>query len=130
MGRQEAKGMSRTLGNESRRIQRERRTIRAMIAVYCRGHRHGAGPVCPECQGLLDYALARLDRCPFGPEKTTCANCPIHCYKPDMRQRVRDVMRYAGPRMMLRHPVLALLHSLDGLMRKPKLLPRKGKPGA
>jgi len=121
--------MSRTMASQSRRTQREKRTIRAMIAIYCRGHGHGGGPVCPECQELMDYALARLDRCPFGPEKTPCATCPVHCYKPAMRQRVREVMRYAGPRMMVRHPVLAVLHTLDGLMRKPKSLPKKGKPG-
>ena len=123
--------MSRTKASESRRIQRERRTVRAMIEIYCRGQGHRPGPVCPvcpECQELMDYALARLDRCPFGPEKTPCATCPIHCYKPAMRQRVREVMRYAGPRMLVRHPVLAVLHTLDGLVRKPKPLPKKGRP--
>ena len=119
-----------TMASQSRRIQREKRTIRAMIAIYCRGHGHRPGPVCPQCQELMDYALARLDRCPFGPEKTTCATCPIHCYKPAMRQRVREVMCYAGPRMMVRHPLLAVLHTLDGLVRKPKPLPKKGRPGA
>lgn len=36
--------------------------------------------------------------------------CPVHCYKRDMRERMRQVMRYAGPRMLWVHPVAALRH--------------------
>lgn len=97
-----------------RRLDREKRTIRVMIGMYCRAHHTPASPLCPECAELLDYAVARTDRCRFGADKPTCANCPVHCYKPAMRERVRTVMRYAGPRMLLRHPVLALLHLWDG----------------
>ena len=98
-----------------RRIRRERRTISVMIQMYCRGH-HGRyeDRLCADCRDLLDYALHRIDKCPFCPDKPTCANCPIHCYKPDRREEVGRVMRYAGPRMLRRHPVLALLHVLDG----------------
>jgi hypothetical protein len=99
------------MGNSSR-IEREKRTIRAMIAIYCRTH-HAADGLCAECEELLGYAVCRLDRCPFGANKTTCARCPIHCYKPAMRERIRTVMRYAGPRMLYKHPVLALWHLLD-----------------
>ena len=99
------------------RLQRERRTIQAMIGLYCRNrHRQGAA-LCPECRELLDYAMMRLDRCRFQDAKPTCARCPVHCYKPAMRERVRDVMRFAGPRMLLRHPILAVWHLLDGLRR-------------
>ena len=97
------------------RLAREKRTLGAMVAIYCRGH-HAAGPaggLCTQCEELLEYALARLDRCPFGEEKTTCAPCRIHCYKPAMRDRVKGVMRYAGPRMLVRHPLLALWHQWD-----------------
>ncbi len=88
--------------------------------IYCGGHhgKKGKGP-CPHCSALLEYAHARLDRCPFQENKTTCANCPIHCYKPDMREKVKNVMRYAGPRMSWRHPVLAIFHLLDGF-KKPQ----------
>ena len=51
--------------------------------------------------------------------KPTCAKCPIHCYKPAMREQIRDVMRYAGPRMLKRHPVLAIRHLLNGLKARP-----------
>ena len=69
--------------------------------------------LCAECQELLQYALERLDNCPFQEHKTTCENCPVHCYRPEMRERIRAVMRYAGPRMLFRHPLLALLHLWD-----------------
>jgi hypothetical protein len=100
---------------EPRRIAREKETIRAMIGLYCRGHHAPASGPCAECHELLDYAFGRLDRCRFGAAKGPCARCPVHCYKPAMRERVRQVMRYAGPRMLCRHPILALLHQLDGL---------------
>jgi hypothetical protein len=95
------------------RIAREIRTVRAMIRIFCRGRHRAAEIPCVACNELLNYATCRLDRCPFGAEKTTCVDCPIHCYKPAMRERIREVMRYAGPRMLLRHPVLAIRHMLD-----------------
>lgn len=84
-----------------------------MIILYCRNN-HKKDQLCIECRELRDYALNRLDRCPFQEGKTTCAKCPVHCYKPDMRERVRAVMRYSGPRMLWRHPVLAVFHLIDG----------------
>ena len=97
----------------SARITREQRTIRAMVDMYCRAHHGTSGRICHQCRGLLDYAAGRLDRCPFGADKPTCADCTVHCYKPAMRDRARAVMRYAGPRMLFKHPILALLHVLD-----------------
>lgn len=95
------------------RLARERHTIELMIGIFCRGHHGSTGTLCPECQELLDYAMQRLDRCPYQENKPTCARCPIHCYKPAMRDRIRRVMRYAGPRMMLYHPLLAIRHFWD-----------------
>ncbi len=107
------------MANQSARIGREKRTIRAMLRIYCRAH-HGPGEeLCGECGELLDYALERLDRCPFGEGKPACVDCEIHCYKPAMRDRVREVMRFAGPRMIFRHPILAVLHLLDGRHKQP-----------
>ena len=98
-------------------LAREKRTIEAMVAIYCRGHHRQASGLCAECQTLSDYALQRLSCCPFQANKPICANCTIHCYRKDMRAQVREVMRYAGPRMLWRHPLLALGHLLD--KRKP-----------
>ena len=101
------------------RMAREHRTVEAMIRVACRGqHGTGAG-LCDDCGELLAYARERLDRCPFQDGKTTCAKCPVHCYRPAMRERIRAVMRYAGPRMLWYHPVLALRHLVDGLRAEP-----------
>ena len=95
------------------RLRRELRTIEAMIAIRCAAlHGGRRSRLCAECAELDAYARLRLDRCPFGPEKPTCANCQVHCYRPEMRERVREVMRFAGPRMLARHPWLALMHLL------------------
>ncbi len=106
-------------------LQREHKTIAIMIQMFC-GARHGTeGPVlCPACEELLTYAKERLRRCPFGENKGACSKCKIHCYKPDMRKRVTEVMRYCGPRMLRKHPLLAITHLLKatGLRRaKPKI---------
>lgn len=86
-----------------------------MIRVYCRG-RHGTpAGLCSNCGELAAYADQQLESCPFQDEKATCDKCPVHCYSPGMREKIRDVMRYAGPRMLRRHPVLAILHMIDGL---------------
>ncbi|MHC4475981.1 MAG: nitrous oxide-stimulated promoter family protein [Planctomycetota bacterium] len=106
-----------------KRLVREKKTIAVMIQIYCDGHHGGEkGKLCADCAGLLDYARQRLDKCPFGPDKGPCSKCHIHCYKPEMRQRVREVMRYAGPRMLKKHPILALDHLV-----KEKLPSKKKK---
>ncbi|MHC4415575.1 MAG: nitrous oxide-stimulated promoter family protein [Planctomycetota bacterium] len=116
------------MSDGSRRIQREKRTVSIMIEMYCRARHDGhLGGLCHGCARLHDYAMERIEKCPFCLAKPTCANCPIHCYKPDMRERVRKVMRYSGPRMLKRHPVLALLHKLGGL-RKVEAPRRKTSP--
>lgn len=101
------------------RIDRERRTVAAMVRIYCRGRHGTAVGLCPECAKLLGYAHARLEGCRFQEGKPTCGGCAIHCYRPDMRERIREVMRYAGPRMLLRHPVMAVRHLIDGRRRPP-----------
>ena len=102
------------MSSDPPRIAREKRTLRAMIRIYCRAHHGTAAELCADCRELLDYASGRLDRCFYGAEKPTCADCPVHCYRPAMRAKAQAVMRYAGPRMLTRHPLLALLHWLDG----------------
>ncbi len=82
-------------------LQRERQTIAAMVRLYCRNHHARKNELCDSCITLLDYALRRLDNCPFHANKPTCNHCTVHCYSPRMRERVTAIMRYAGPRMML-----------------------------
>ncbi len=104
------------------RLIREEKTIRVMIDIYCHD-RHGTkSSLCPDCEVLMSYARLRLSKCPFQEVKTTCANCPVHCYKPEMRAKIKDIMMYAGPRMTMKHPYLALMHFVDGFRK-----PQKGK---
>jgi hypothetical protein len=103
------------------RLAREADTIDAMMRIWCRDRHAGAvrddGGLCPECRTLMEYARKRLALCTYGPDKPTCVNCPIHCYGKKQREEVRQVMRHAGPRMLWRHPVLAIAHLIDG--RRP-----------
>ena len=86
-------------------------------------------PLCPSCATLLAYALERVRRCPFEQNKPTCARCTVHCYRSDMREQMRSVMRYSGPRMTLRHPYLAFAHLLDRRRTPVERHPRS-QPGA
>lgn len=100
--------------------KKEQRVVGEMIALYCRKNHEAyrKGRLCLDCQKLLDYASARSERCPFMEEKTFCANCKVHCYKPDMREQIRTVMRFSGPRMLLYHPVLAVWHLICSIREK------------
>ena len=91
------------------RIEREKRVVSLMIELYCR-KKLGYDHIPEEYRQLMEYALRRLDGCKFGEHKSACKKCPVHCYKPDMRQRIREVMRWAGPRMLLYSPVEAIRH--------------------
>lgn len=111
--------------NSGPRIRREKLTVSFMIARYCSGHHERASrehrcnngsrniSLCRECYTLHLYAMRRLSLCQFGEGKSTCVECPVHCYKPAMRTQIKDVMKYSGPRMLLSHPVLTVWHLLD-----------------
>jgi len=101
------------------RLAREWKTMAAMIAIYCRGQHGCKDALCEECRQFTDYARTRLERCRFGEEKPTCANCPVHCYQRHHRDMAKTIMRYSGPRMLWRHPVLSLIHWLDGFRSAP-----------
>jgi hypothetical protein len=105
------------------RRAREFETIAAMLRMYCRAHHQHSmdAALCPACMELHDYAQRRLRGCPFGEAKPTCGNCTVHCYKATMRERVREVMRWAGPRMLWRHPVLVIQHLVDGHRPAPAI---------
>jgi hypothetical protein len=94
------------------RLEREEKTIEKMILLYCKNHHQGNKELCQDCNQLKDYAIQRIQRCPFGIQKTTCQKCTVHCYNQSNQQAIRAVMRYAGPRMLLRHPYLSLRHLL------------------
>lgn len=98
--------------------EREKAMVSEMIALYCRKQHGRKRGLCPECAALDTYARQRSDKCPFMETKTFCSNCIVHCYKPEMRERIRAVMRFSGPRMIFHHPVTAVRHVLE--MKKEK----------
>lgn len=99
---------------------REIKTVSLMISLYCR-KKHNIKGLCPECQRLKNYAVQRSEKCPFMETKTFCSNCKVHCYKPDMREKIRDVMRFSGPRMIFYHPVMAIRHVIECKKEKRRL---------
>ena len=107
--------------SSQRRMARERKTFMTMLTMYCHDCHQTSIGLCASCEQLQAYAFERSSHCPFQADKPTCLKCSVHCYKPEMLAQVRDVMRYAGPKMMMRHPALALLHLWDSrLSRRPQ----------
>lgn len=107
---------------------REKELVSEMIALYCKKQHHTkisrkkgghlTGELCLECRELAEYARTRSDRCPFMETKTFCSNCRVHCYKPEMREKIREVMRFSGPRMLFYHPIPALRHVIESRREK------------
>lgn len=126
--------------------EQEKEVVSQMIKLYCRKNHqtkqhnvknhqtkqhdakgyntkqnHAENELCAECQELLDYATMRSDHCPFMETKTFCSNCKVHCYKPDMKKRIRQVMRFSGPRMLLYHPLMVMRHMFLSTKEKRRL---------
>lgn len=100
----------------------EKRMVTEMIKLYCKKQHHTkGGELCSECDELNEYAKLRSDKCPFMETKTFCSNCKVHCYKPAMREKIRAVMRFSGPRMLLHHPIWVIRHVVETKSEKKKL---------
>lgn len=122
-----------------RKREREAQMVSQMIALWCRGH-HGGGhageqaasgdapervklgfraiTLCPECAELQKYAVARIEHCPHMGTKTFCSACPSHCYRPAMREKIREVMRWSGLRMIRYRPITAVRHAMVTVQAK------------
>ena len=100
--------------------EREKQLVSQMIALYCK-KQHKGKSICPDCAALDTYARQRSDKCPFMETKTFCSNCKVHCYKPEMREKIRAVMRFSGPRMLFHHPVIAIRHMIETQKEKRRL---------
>lgn len=101
------------------KLEKEEQILAAMVGIYCRGkHEKDGKGLCAECAELLEYAVKRLTNCKIGEEKLPCSKCSVHCYKPEMREKIRAVMKYAGPRMIKRHPILAARHLIVRMKHK------------
>lgn len=108
---------------ESKREQ-EKQIVSFMIQLYCK-RKHGTkSGLCPECQQLQDYAFQRADKCPFMETKTFCSNCSVHCYRKDMRDKIKQVMRHSGMRMIFYHPIMAIRHVIESKKERKKMVCR------
>ena len=101
--------------------EREKAVVSLMITLYCQKQHNTKSGLCPDCAELEAYARQRSDKCPFMETKTFCSNCKVHCYKPEMREKIRAVMRFSGPRMILHHPVMAVRHLIETKKEKNRL---------
>lgn len=115
--------------NELKAWEKEKKLIPVMIRIYCKG-KHKAErkaqcvkgkAVCAGCNELTEYALFRLGKCPFKVNKKFCSFCKIHCYKPEMREKIKEVMKYSGPRMLFTHPIFAISHVVQMIKYKKQL---------
>lgn len=100
--------------NEGPIISEEIFLVGKMIDLYYQAE--GTVKEIPEAR-MRSYATKRLQHCRFGEAKTTCQKCPVHCYQANYRQQMKEIMRYAGPRMLWHHPLLTLRHGLRGLKK-------------
>ena len=101
--------------------EREKKIVSEMIALYCHKKHGTKGRICDDCAALDAYAQMRSDKCPFMETKTFCSNCRVHCYKPEMREKIREVMRFSGPRMLTVHPVMAVRHVIESKREKRRM---------
>lgn len=101
--------------------EKEKQLVSQMIAYYCKKKHGGRHGLCAQCAELDQYARQRSDKCPFMETKTFCSNCKVHCYQPVMREKIREVMRFSGPRMIFHHPVTAVRHVIETKKEKKRL---------
>lgn len=103
------------------KVEKEKKIVKLMIIKYCKGHKH-LGLPCKDCNQLIEYVEERTELCPFIETKTYCSNCKVHCYKPDMRAKIKVVMRYSGPRMIFSHPIITIDHVYQEAKHKLKII--------
>lgn len=105
-----------------KKYKEEFETVNLMIGLFChKKHKTKKGELCKECNELKDYCKYRLSLCPWGDKKSFCSNCKIHCYDKEHRERIKEVMRFSGPRMLFHHPKLAIKHVAQTLNQKRKM---------
>lgn len=93
--------------------ENEKEIVKKMIEIYCCKKHHTSGEICKSCDELWRYAARSTDRCPFMETKSFCSNCKRPCYSEEMLKRMREVMRYSGPRMLFYYPLEVIRHLLQ-----------------
>lgn len=95
------------------KIDKEKDIVKIMVMMYSKGHDKIPYEKNEELKKLYAYCQARLERCPYKEKKSFCSNCKIHCYEKNKRQQIKAVMKYSGPRMLFKHPILLIKHSMQ-----------------
>lgn len=98
----------------------EKQMVFWMIRSYCRRHHGSQDHLCPNCESLLQYAVARVERCPRMAEKTFCSACATPCYNAAMSRRIRRIMADSGPRMLFHRPLAVIRHALLSVRTPPR----------
>lgn len=101
------------------KIEKEKEIVRLMIIKYCKGHKH-LDPPCEDCNELIEYVEEKVDLCPFMETKTYCSNCKLHCYNLEKRGKIKETMRYSGPRMIFSNPIITIDHLYQGIKHRLK----------
>lgn len=94
------------------RKEREIETVETMIRMFCKA-KHKKQNLCQSCHYLVTYTKIKQEDCPFGESKPVCSQCQVHCYRQKEREEIKEIMRFAGPRMMYRHPIMAIDHIIS-----------------
>ncbi len=94
------------------KIETEKATVKAMIEIYCKAN-HKQNKICDECIQLIEYACLRAEKCKYQANKPACKDCKTHCYSPEKRNKIKEVMQFSGPRMFFRHPLLSISHLIS-----------------
>lgn len=99
-------------------LKNEKRTVKAMIQIYCSAHHNYKNSLCPECLTVFEYAESRIDKCKFKSQNLVCSECKVHCFRPDKREKIKEIMKYSGPKMIWKHPVLAVRYLINKIKSK------------
>lgn len=97
--------------------KKEIKIISNMIDLYCKKNQKSKEDL-SDYEELKNYAIKKINSCPFMETKTFCSNCNVHCYKPDMQKKICEVMRFSGPRMIFYHPIMTIHHIISSKKRK------------
>ncbi|MBN1799652.1 MAG: nitrous oxide-stimulated promoter family protein [Spirochaetales bacterium] len=99
-------------------LKNEKKTVKAMMEMFCSAHHKREHGLCPECNIIFEYAESRIDKCRFKSQNLVCSECRVHCFRPEMREKIKVIMRYSGPRMVWKHPVLAIRYLKNKIKSK------------
>jgi hypothetical protein len=100
------------------KIDYQIQTVAKMIQLYCRLKHNCIENLCFDCTELLNYSIKRLQNCPYGENKPECKDCKTHCYNKINREKIREVIRFAGPRMIFYSPFDFIKHITAKYLRK------------